>query len=97
MEVETSRDKPLMVSSGIDGIDSMDTWRSRPENTDDAEGVPSRHPSGRRDIHPVFLRDRAHLLHRDTLDHLHVLCDDEWDSRVLLSLGLVRAIDRRDA
>jgi type II secretory pathway predicted ATPase ExeA len=40
-------------------------------------------------LHPVFLLDEAHLLHQDTLDHLHVLLNYEWDSRALLSLILV--------
>jgi type II secretory pathway predicted ATPase ExeA len=39
--------------------------------------------------HPVFLLDEAHLLHQDVLDHLHILCNYEWDSRALLSLLLV--------
>ncbi len=40
-------------------------------------------------IHPVFLLDESHLLHQDTLDHLHILLNYEWDSRALLSLILV--------
>ena len=40
-------------------------------------------------IHPVFLIDEAHLLHQDTLDHLHILLNYAWDSRALLSLVLV--------
>jgi type II secretory pathway predicted ATPase ExeA len=40
-------------------------------------------------LHPVFLLDEAHLLHQDTLDHLHILLNYEWDSRPLLSLILV--------
>ena len=40
-------------------------------------------------IHPVFLLDEAHLLHQDTLDHLHILLNYQWDSRALLSLVLV--------
>jgi general secretion pathway protein A len=40
-------------------------------------------------VHPSFLLDEAHLLHQDTLDHLHILMNDEWDSRALLSLILV--------
>ncbi len=40
-------------------------------------------------IHPVFLLDEAHLLHQDTLNHLHILLNYEWDSRALLSLVLV--------
>src|SRR5690606_8849615 len=39
--------------------------------------------------HPVFLLDEAHLLHQDTLDHLHILLNYAWDSRSLLSLVLV--------
>ena len=27
---------------------------------------------GREKVHPVFLLDEAHLLHQDTLDHLHI-------------------------
>jgi general secretion pathway protein A len=40
-------------------------------------------------LHPVFLLDEDHLLHQDTLDHLHILLNYEWDSRPLLSLILV--------
>ena len=40
-------------------------------------------------LHPVFLLDEAHILHQDTLDHLHILLNYEWDSRALLSLVLV--------
>lgn len=40
-------------------------------------------------LHPVFLLDEAHLLHQDTLDHLHILLNYEWDQRALLSLVLV--------
>lgn len=40
-------------------------------------------------VHPVFLLDEAHLLHQDTLDHLHILLNYQWDSRALLSLILV--------
>ena len=39
--------------------------------------------------HPVFLLDEAHLLHQDTLDHLHILLNYEWDSQALLSLVLI--------
>ena len=48
-------------------------------------------------VHPVFLLDEAHLLHPDTLDHLHILLNYEWDSRALLSLfliGLPELLDR---
>ena len=40
-------------------------------------------------VHPVFLIDEAHLLHQDTLDHLHILLNYQWDSRALLSIVLV--------
>lgn len=40
-------------------------------------------------LHPVFLLDEAHLLHQDTLEHLHILMNYEWDSRSLLSIILV--------
>ncbi len=39
--------------------------------------------------HPVFLLDEAHLLHQDTLDHLHILLNYSWDSLPLLSLVLI--------
>ena len=38
---------------------------------------------------PVFLVDEAHLLHQDTLDHLHILLNYHWDSKPLLSLVLI--------
>jgi general secretion pathway protein A len=47
-------------------------------------------------IHPVFLLDEAHLLHQDTLDHLHILLNYHWDSRALLSLVLVGLPELRD-
>ena len=47
-------------------------------------------------IHPVFLLDEAHLLHQDTLEHLHVLLNYEWDSRALLSLILVGLPELQD-
>ncbi len=40
-------------------------------------------------ICPVFLVDEAHLLHQDTLDHLHILLNYQWDSKPLLSLVLI--------
>ena len=52
---------------------------------------------GKERVHPVFLLDEAHLLHSDTLDHLHILLNYEWDSRALLSLfliGLPELLDR---
>jgi type II secretory pathway predicted ATPase ExeA len=47
-------------------------------------------------VHPVFLLDEAHLLHQDTLDHLHILLNYEWDRRALLSLVLVGLPELRD-
>jgi type II secretory pathway predicted ATPase ExeA len=47
-------------------------------------------------VHPVFLLDEAHLLHQDTLDHLHILLNYEWDSRALLSLVLVGLPELQD-
>jgi type II secretory pathway predicted ATPase ExeA len=47
-------------------------------------------------VHPVFLLDESHLLHQDTLDHLHILLNYEWDSRPLLSLILVGLPELRD-
>lgn len=40
-------------------------------------------------LFPVFLVDEAHLLHQDTLDHLHILLNYSWDSKALLSLMLI--------
>ena len=37
----------------------------------------------------MLLIDEAHLLHQDTLDHLHTLLNYAWDSRALLSIILV--------
>jgi general secretion pathway protein A len=51
---------------------------------------------GKDRVHPVFLLDEAHLLHQDTLDHLHILLNYEWDSRALLSLILVGLSDLQD-
>jgi general secretion pathway protein A len=47
-------------------------------------------------LFPVFLVDEAHLLHQDTLDHLHILLNYAWDSRALLSLILVGLPDLED-
>ena len=44
---------------------------------------------GREHTHPVLILDEAHLLHQDTLDHLHILLNYEWDSQPLLSIILV--------
>jgi general secretion pathway protein A len=38
---------------------------------------------------PVFLVDEAHLIHQDTLDHLHILLNYAWDSRPLLTIVLI--------
>ncbi|MBX3185161.1 MAG: AAA family ATPase [Polyangiaceae bacterium] len=38
---------------------------------------------------PVLLIDEAHMLHQDTLDHLHILLNYSWDSRSLLSLIMI--------
>ena len=51
---------------------------------------------GKERIHPVFLLDEAHLLHQDTLEHLHILLNYQWDSRALLSLILVGLPDLQD-
>ena len=45
---------------------------------------------------PVLLVDEAHLLHQDTLDHLHILLNYAWDSRALLSVILVGLPDLED-
>ncbi len=47
-------------------------------------------------VFPVFLVDEAHLLHQDTLDHLHILLNYSWDSRALLSLVLIGLPDLED-
>jgi general secretion pathway protein A len=51
---------------------------------------------GKERVHPIFLLDEAHLLHPDTLDHLHILLNYEWDSRPLLSLFLIGLPDLFD-
>jgi general secretion pathway protein A len=51
---------------------------------------------GKDKIHPIFLLDEAHLLHQDTLDHLHILLNYNWDSRALLSLLLVGLPELQD-
>jgi type II secretory pathway predicted ATPase ExeA len=58
----------------------------------------SRHVEERAEerVHPVFLLDEAHLLHQDTLEHLHILLNYAWDSRALLSLVLVGLPELRD-
>jgi general secretion pathway protein A len=47
-------------------------------------------------VFPVFLVDEAHLLHQDTLDHLHILLNYQWDSKPLLSLVLIGLPDLDD-
>lgn len=54
------------------------------------------HDLGQSRLHPVLILDEAHLLHQDTLDHLHVLLNFDWDSRALLSLLLVGLPELRD-
>lgn len=44
---------------------------------------------GREKTHPVLLVDEAHLLYQDTLDHLHILLNYQWDRLALLSLVLI--------
>ncbi len=51
---------------------------------------------GNESVHPVFLLDEAHLLHQDTLDHLHILLNYEWDRKALLSLVLVGLPEMED-
>lgn len=51
---------------------------------------------GRDHMYPVVLLDEAHLLQQDTLEHLHILLNYEWDSRALLSLVLVGLPELRD-
>jgi type II secretory pathway predicted ATPase ExeA len=51
---------------------------------------------GRERVHPVFLLDEAHLLHQDTLDHLHILLNYQWDSKALLSLVLIGLPELQD-
>ncbi len=54
------------------------------------------HDLGKDRMHPVFLLDEAHLLHQDTLDHLHILLNYEWDAKALLSVVLVGLPELRD-
>ena len=44
---------------------------------------------GREHVQPVILLDEAQLLHQDTLDHLHILLNYDYDSKPLLSLVLI--------
>jgi len=47
------------------------------------------HDLAKEHLFPVFLIDEAHLLHQDTLDHLHILSNHDWDSKALMSLILI--------
>lgn len=47
-------------------------------------------------VAPVLLIDEAHLLHQDTLDHLHILLNYNWDSKPLLSIVLIGLPDLDD-
>jgi len=40
-------------------------------------------------VHPVLVLDECHLMPDDTLRHLHVLTNFDWDSQPLLSLILI--------
>jgi general secretion pathway protein A len=51
---------------------------------------------GQSRLHPILILDEAHLLHQDTLDHLHILLNFAWDSNPLLSLLLVGLPELRD-
>src|SRR3984957_17215709 len=51
---------------------------------------------GRERVYPVFLLDESHLLHQDTLEHLHILLNYEWDRRPLLSIVLVGLPELQD-
>ena len=52
---------------------------------------------GREKLHPVFVLDEAHMLHQDTLGHLHILLNYEWDSNPLLSLILIGLPELKDS
>jgi general secretion pathway protein A len=58
--------------------------------------VNRKRPSLPRQLGAAFLLDEAHLLHQDTLDHLHILLNYGWDSRALLSLVLVGLPELRE-
>ena len=42
---------------------------------------------GRDQTHPVLLIDEAQLLRQETLEHLHILLNYDWDRQPLLSLS----------
>jgi hypothetical protein len=65
--------------------------RGLPRGHDPCAGTRARPP-----VAPVFLLDEAHLLHQDTLDHLHILLNYERDRAALLSLVLVGLPELRD-
>ncbi|MFB6371655.1 MAG: ExeA family protein [Bradymonadaceae bacterium] len=44
---------------------------------------------GRDQFHPVILIDEAHLLREETLEHLHILLNYNFDSEPLMSLVLI--------
>ena len=37
----------------------------------------------KRRLLPIFVLDEAHVLHQDTLAHLHILLNYAWESRAL--------------
>lgn len=51
---------------------------------------------GRDQTHPVLLIDEAHLLREETLEHLHILLNYDWDKKPLLSLVLIGLPELRD-
>ena len=51
---------------------------------------------GRDQTHPVLLIDEAHLLRQETLEHLHILLNYDWDRQPLLSLVLIGLPELRD-
>jgi len=51
---------------------------------------------GRDQTHPVVLIDEAQLLRQETLEHLHILLNYDWDRQPLLSLVLIGLPELRD-
>lgn len=51
---------------------------------------------GRDQYHPAILIDEAHLLRQETLEHLHILLNYDWDSDPLLSLVLIGLPELQD-
>ena len=71
---------------------SLRRWTPPPPSS-----MPSPSRSRTKDrLHPVFLLDEAHLIHQDTLDHLHILLNYAWDSKPLLLLVFVGLSDLDD-